>query len=504
MAKGGDEQPELPFVSGRDPAPSKPRKARKTNKRRRPSGQPSAAPSPSAAPQPAPSPSAASTPAEPESPDVLSVARLDRLIKQLLEGATADLLVRGEVSGLRRAASGHVYFSLKDEREDAVIDCVMYRSAPQRARKQLRDGENVVLAGRVTIYAPRGRMQLIAADVLQTARGALLAALEQLKAKLADEGLFAAERKRPLPRDPRRIAVLTSSAGAAIHDFVRVAFRRGSGHILLVPTPVQGAGAAGRISLAIELADGLGVDAIVVTRGGGSAEDLAAYNDELVVRAIAAARTPVVSAVGHEVDVSLADLAADARAATPSAAAELLVADASERRATLGHLRQRLETSMRHHLVDSRQRLGQLQRQLGHPSRMVHEQAQRFDELGRSLERAMHRHMTARRTLLEQARRQLDGQHPRTRLHDARLRLSTLQPRLQAATRRAVDRREKRLRGLTAQLDAMSPLAVLSRGYAIATRDGHVLTDADSVRPGDNVDVRLHRGVLKTTVADDS
>jgi exodeoxyribonuclease VII large subunit len=441
---------------------------------------------------------------EVDEPEVLTVARLDRLIKRLVEGATADVRVRGEVSGLHRAQSGHLYFSLKDEHEDALIDCVMYRTAPLRARKQLRDGEHVVLAGRVTMFAPRGRLQFMADDVLGTSRGALLEALEKLKARLAAEGLFAPERKRPLPRDPRTIAVLTSRDGAAIHDICRVALRRGHVRILLVPTPVQGAGAAERIADAIRWVNRLrDLDVIIVTRGGGSAEDLAPYNDELTVRAIVASRVVVVSAVGHEIDVTLADLAADRRAATPSQAAEICVPDRAERIASLEHLERRLSHAMHHRLSLRRAELARLQQRLGEPRRLLLEQAQRFDDLSARLERAARKLLATRKRGLEATRRRLDAQHPRRVLADARLRLSPLAPKLAVAMRRRLEQLSRKHAANVARLDALSPLSVLSRGYAIATTtEGRVVMDARTVAPGDAIEVRVHHGKLHTRVED--
>ncbi len=435
-------------------------------------------------------------------PKVVGVAQLDRALKNLLENHTANVRVRGEVTSLHRASSGHAYFSLKDENEDALIECAMYRSAPARARKQLAEGESVVLVGRVTVYPPRGRMQLIADDVLQTARGALLEALERLKAKLAAEGLFDPERKKPLPADPQTIAVLTSRDGAAIHDVIRVAFRRGRVKLRLVPTPVQGAGAAERIAAAIALTDGLAdVDVILVTRGGGSAEDLAAYNDEKVVRAIAAARLPVVSAVGHEIDVSLGDLAADARAATPSQAAELLVADHTERMASVTHLRTRLQRAMDHRITTYEQHLTRLRAALGEPRRLVLEQAQRFDELTSRLERSMNRRIAVGRASLQQLERRLARQHPREVMALARVRLTPLRPRLLAAMRERLSSMRAELATSTGRLEALSPLAVLNRGYAIATTEsGAVLRDARQTTAGDALNLRLHRGRLAARV----
>ena len=453
---------------------------------------------------------------EPPAREVLTVARLDRLIKRLLEDATADVLVQGEVSGLRRAGSGHCYFNLKDEREDAVIDCVMYRSAPARARKCLADGDKVVLAGRATLYAPRGRMQFVAEDVLQTARGALLEALERLKKKLAAEGLFDERRKKPLPHDPRVIAVLTSRDGAAVHDVVRVAHRRGGARLLLVPTPVQGAGAGPRIARAIAMTDRLGVDAMIVTRGGGSAEDLAAYDHEAVVRAIAAATTPVVSAVGHEIDISLSDLAADARAATPSQAAELLIPDEAARRHRLGHLFKRLDRAMHHALHARRASLSERRSALGEPRARLREASQHFDDLILRAERAVRRRITTGVAELRRQQQALDAQHPRNVLSVTRKRvdrqadllaamrrqlaerareLEALRPRLSATMRRRLDGEAHRLTAGAGRLDALSPLRVLGRGYAIALDgEGRAVKRAKDLAVGDAVTLRLHEG----------
>jgi exodeoxyribonuclease VII large subunit len=456
--------------------------------------------------------------------EILGVAALDRLCKTLLEGGTADVRVRGEISEARAATSGHVYFTLKDEREEAIIDAVMYRTAPVRDRKLLVEGERIVVRGRVTVFAPRGRMQLVADRVLASSRGDLLEALERLKRKLSEEGLFDPARKKRLPREPRLVAVVTSRDGAAIHDIVRVAFRRGRVGILLVPTPVQGAGAAARIAAAIRAADRVrGVEAIVVARGGGSAEDLAAFNDEDVVRAIARATRPIVSAVGHEIDVTLADLAADARAATPSQAAEMLVPDDAERRAALAHLRERLRRSLGHRLVAARAGLDKLRARLGEPRRRWHEAGQRVDELRLRLERGARRALAGRRGRLGEARRRLEARHPRAVLARARARLDALEPRLGAAVHkrldaaalgvrglaarssaalgRALEARAHRLAALGARMEALSPLAVLARGYAIVTGPGgKALHAASEVAPGDALDVRLHRGRLAVRV----
>ena len=264
---------------------------------------------------------------------VYSVADLDRRLKRAVESASLDIWVVGEVSGAKPAPSGHVYFCLKDEREDAIIDCVMYRSAPVRARFLIVDGARVQLRGRATVWAPRGRLQFVGDMARPAGRGALLEALENLKNKLLGEGLFHSDRKRPLPRHAHVIGVVTSASGAAIHDIAKVAFRRGGVRIVLSPASVQGQAAATQVIEAIDRLESVrDLDVIIVGRGGGSAEDFMVFNDEAVVRRVAGCRVPVVSAVGHEIDVTLTDLAADARAATPSQAAEMVVADSNAQR----------------------------------------------------------------------------------------------------------------------------------------------------------------------------
>ncbi|AKT39802.1 exodeoxyribonuclease VII large subunit [Chondromyces crocatus] len=435
-------------------------------------------------------------------PEVLSVGELDKRLKRLLEGSTKDLRVEGEVSGLKRASSGHAYFSLKDEREEACIECVMYRTAGPRSLRLLADGTRVVVTGRASLYVPRGRLQFIVEQAAPAGRGALLEALERLKELLASEGLFALERKRPLPKEPRVIGVVTSGSGAAIHDIVTVAFRRGGARLLLAPAPVQGAGAGARICRAIGLLEQVPeVDVIIVGRGGGSADDLSAFNDEAVVRRVALARVPIVSAVGHEVDVSLTDLAADARAATPSQAAEMLVPDAGARKRELSLLTRRLARAMGHTLDAARADLDRRMASLGSPERLLAEPQQALDDLTARLERAMERRLTGDRAGLAQLERRLAGRHPRAVIADARASLGPLTVRLGAATRRYVRGLRGQFAEDVARLSAMSPLSVLARGYAITTDgEGRAILDARSVGVGERITVRVHEGALRATV----
>ena len=278
---------------------------------------------------------------------IVSVGELDRRLRFAVERASMGCWIEGEVSSLKRAPSGHLYFCLKDPKEDAIIECVMYRFDAQRAARFLVDGAKVQLFGRATVWAPRGRLQLVAQRARPAGRGGLLVALEELKLKLASEGLFAVERKRKLPSDPQVVGVVTSASGAAFHDIRTVALRRGSVRLVLANAIVQGEGAPESLCAALDRIEGYpGLAVVIIGRGGGSGEDLMAFNHESVVRRVAAMRVPVVSAVGHEIDTSLTDLAADARAATPSEAAELVVPDERTRRAALGKAFAALERAM--------------------------------------------------------------------------------------------------------------------------------------------------------------
>lgn len=441
-------------------------------------------------------------PAVPDKQRILSVGELDRRLKRLVERATEDVQVEGEISGLRIVASGHAYFTLKDEREDACLDVVMYKTAPVRARRLLTDGARVVLEGRVTIYAPRGRLQLSAEDARPAGRGALLEAFEQLKAKLADEGLFALSRKRPLPVDPRVIGVVTSGDGAAIHDILTVAFRRGGVRVLLARAPVQGPTAPQRIARALALLARVSeVEVIVISRGGGSADDLAAYNDEALVRQVAASPVPIVSAVGHEIDVTLTDLAADVRAATPSEAAEMLVADEEARRAALDHQCARLARAIFYRITSERADLDRARAELGSPDRIFAERRQLLDEMSSRLAAQGTKLHATRREGLRRVELRLAARHPVAVLAGARAAVSRLDARLAAATRLRLAACRRGLAGDAGRLHALSPLAVLARGYSIALRDGgRPIHDAGDVAVGEEITLRVHRGVIAAKV----
>jgi exodeoxyribonuclease VII large subunit len=436
--------------------------------------------------------------------DVIGVAELDRRLKRAVESVTGREWVEGELGSLKIAPSGHAYFTLRDEREDAVIDCVMYRFNAARARRHLAEGARVQVKGRATLWAPRGRLQLVAELCRPAGRGALLEALEQLKLRLAEEGLFAPERKRPLPAEPRVVGVVTSAAGAALHDIRTVAFRRGGTRLVLSPALVQGDAAPESIVQALDLLERYpGLDVIIVGRGGGSGEDLMAFNDERVVRRVAATRVPVVSAVGHEIDVTLCDLAADARAATPSQAAELLIADASARRETLVRHVRLLVHAINARVLAGRSRVERLRVKLADPRFVIAERQQALDEAHARIERSFRRRLGRRRAELEDLHRRLLARHPRAVLAGARADLEPLAARLGAAARARVARANRDIAELAAGLDALSPLAVLGRGYAIALAgDGRAIRDARQVRVGDAIGVRLSQGRIGATVTD--
>jgi exodeoxyribonuclease VII large subunit len=433
---------------------------------------------------------------------VYSVADLDRRLKRAVEGATADVWVEGEVTGAKSAPSGHVYFCLKDEREDAIVECVMYRSSAVRARRLIVDGARVQLRGRATVWAPRGRLQFMGDMARPAGKGAILEALERLKLKLAAEGIFSSDRKRPLPVHPNVVGVVTSASGAAIHDIAKVAFRRAGVRIVLSPTVVQGPNAADRVVAAIDRLERMAeVEVVIVGRGGGSADDLMVFNEEAVVRKVASCRVPVVSAVGHEVDVTLTDLAADARAATPSQAAEMVVPDERAMMRRLGELRARMLRSMRMHLHEDAATLASLRARFANFRFTIAEREQRMDDMTQRLEQALRRAAGRRRTELERLHRRLAARHPRSVIAASRAALGPLEIRLEAAVRARLGLGRAKLGERLGRLDAMSPLSVLARGYAIATTaSGRAIRDASEVSAGQTVSIRVHRGAFSAKV----
>lgn len=436
---------------------------------------------------------------------MLGVAELGRMLARSLDHTFATpIWVEGEVSGARPASSGHLYLSLKDEKEDAAVDVVIYRThVTSRARTLLKDGARVRVRGRPTFWSPRGRLQFVGDRVEPTGKGTLLEALEKLKAKLKAQGLFDVARKRALPHEPRIIGVVTSAHGAVIHDICNVAFRRGGARILLAPARVQGTGAAEAVRHALRMLQRVPeVDVILVARGGGSQDDLLAFYDEELVRDVAACSVPVVSAVGHEVDVTFVDFAADARAATPSQAAEMVVPDLAARRRMLEERTMRLRRAMHARLAEDRVHVATLAKSFRDPRLLIASAQQRVDDHLARLHRAALRRLSRDRDVVQRLSARIGAMEPRVRIARDEARLSDLCGRLVESTRRRLVAHRAEIAELGGRLDAMSPLKVLGRGYAIAmrTRDRQAIRVASDVEIGERVEVRVDRGSFAANV----
>ena len=442
-----------------------------------------------------------SSPPAPDEATVYTVSRLNHEARGLLEASFPLLWVEGELSNVSRPASGHLYFSLKDE--NAQVRCAMFRGRNRLLRFQPEAGMHVRLRAQVSLYTARGDFQLIVEHMEEAGEGALQRAFEELKRKLAGEGLFADEIKRPLPALPRHIGVITSPTGAAVRDVLTTLSRRFPGMpVVLYPVPVQGKEAAPAIVRALETANRRAeCDVLILTRGGGSLEDLWSFNEPEVARAIRASDLPVVVGVGHEVDVTIADLAADLRAPTPTGAAERVVPDREVLARRLATVRQRLERVVERRLQDRAQRLDQVRRRLIHPGRRLRELRQRNSEDRLRLARALQRNLEVRRQRLSGLVTRLHRAGPAVRLPREQTRIDQLQTRLIRAMRHeALPRRRQRLQGLARQLEAVSPLGTLARGYAIARKDGMILRRADQAAVGDAVNIQLGEGSLDCRV----
>lgn len=432
--------------------------------------------------------------------------QLNALARDLLEGSFPSIWVEGELSGVARPASGHLYFTLKDDR--AQVRCAMFKMKAQYLRFQPRDGMQVLARGKLTLYEPRGDYQLVLEHMEEAGEGALRRAFEALKAKLDGEGLFAEQRKRSLPRYVRRLGVLTSPSGAVIRDIQSVLSRRWPLlEVDLLPVPVQGATAAPAIIHALRAAYAARrYDVLLLARGGGSLEDLWCFNDEALVRVIAESPVPVVSAVGHEVDFTLADFVADLRAPTPSAAAELLVPDRAEMSARIAHLHRGLQGRLQATLDRARQRADHagLRLQAERPQRRLERARDRAIALRLRLAAALSARLAAKRTGTMDLSRRLGQQAPALRLQRLRQRLALLGARQDTALRRGLQSRLGLLRELGRGLHAVSPLATLGRGYAILRRDdGRAVRRAEDVAVGDRLRATLAEGGLALRVAPD-
>jgi exodeoxyribonuclease VII large subunit len=414
-----------------------------------------------------------------------------------------DVWVEGEISNFRPAPSGHIYFTLKDA--DAQLPVVLFRRQALLMRFRPEDGLHVLVRGRVSVYEQRGQMQLVAETMEPVGAGSLQLAFEQLKARLKAEGLFDQERKRPLPAFPRTVGIVTSPTGAVIRDFLNIVARRHSGlSVLLSPVSVQGDSAPAEIEAALEELNASGqVDVIVLARGGGSLEDLAAFNSERVARAIASSRLPVVSAIGHETDFTIADFVADLRAPTPSAAAELITEAQHKIAERVAEQEHRLDRAARYQLLQARQRLTRLpiSRAEGRVNALLHRLSQRLDDLALRLEAAVGEQLREYQRTVAALAAAVLRHDPRQKLSQARERMNAGRTRLLHTMERRVHDSAARLGSLDARLHSLSPLAVLERGYALVfDAEGGVVRSALQISSGDKLVTRLTDGAFISRV----
>ena len=427
-----------------------------------------------------------------------SVSALTQMIKQHLEVRFGDVWVEGEISNLKVPASGHLYLTLKDV--NAQIRCVVFRSSARLLKFRPKDGQQVLCRGRVTVYEPRGDYQLVVDHLEPRGVGALQLAFEQLKERLRKEGLFDPARKKPLPVFPRRIGVVTSPSGAAVRDILKVLRHRFANLAILInPVPVQGEGAAAAIASAIdELNDRGDVDVLLVSRGGGSLEDLWAFNEEAVARAIARSKIPVISAVGHEVDYTIADFVADLRAPTPSAAAEMVIRSKREWRDQIESRMARLGGEILRQLERVRGRLQAHRRVLRDPRSLIEAHLLRLDEFEGRMHRGLFNAMHRQAARLHHLRESLRHRSPEERLHRLVTQAREVTKRLNLQAGFFLRQKRSRLEFLIAGLDNLSPLAILGRGYSITRKlpEMTLLKSVRSVAKGERVHVRLHEGAL--------
>ena len=441
---------------------------------------------------------------------VYSVSELTTRIKTALEKDFAEVWVQGQVTNFRKPGSGHMYFALKDEK--AQLHAVMYKFQNLYLKFAPADGMEVLARGRISVYEARGDYQLILDQMEPLGKGALQVAFEQLKAKLEKEGLFDPARKRPIPEYPRRVAIITSPTGAVIQDMLRVIRRKAPGlQVLIIPSRVQGEGAAEELARALYLANRPEVAAppnrpalelVVLARGGGSLEDLWAFNEEVLVRAIAASRLPVISAVGHEVDFTIADFVADYRAATPTAAAEKIAAAEADLLERLHEIEMRLIQSCLGQLDRLQERTALLVRALADPRQALADKMQRVDDLSYRLAGAGRSRLVLVQGRVESLYRELLAREPRTKLRQDRIRFQALGAALGQAGRRQLEAAQARIELAAQKLQAFSPLLTLARGYSIARRADtlEVVRQSGQVQVGDRIDVTLHQGSLDCEV----
>lgn len=436
---------------------------------------------------------------------IYSVAELNSLARQLLEGRFGRVWVEGEISNFMRASSGHWYFSLKDER--AQVRCAMFANRNRSLRFRPKDGMQVILRGKASLYEGRGDFQVIAENLMQAGEGLLQQKFEELKQQLSNEGLFSDIGKKPIPSLPRHIGVITSPSGAAIRDILSVLKRRFPAiPVTLIPTLVQGGEAADQIVSAIRLANNLPqniapFDVLILGRGGGSLEDLWCFNEEKVAREIYASNIPIVSAVGHEVDFTIADFVSDLRAPTPSAAAELVVPDQREWLGRLQNLESALAVRLKQNLSQKDSQLSSIQKRLRHPGRQLQDYAQRLDRIENSLLIAMDHRLQVARASTAQLHSELGRLQPTQLINGLKASSKQLEHRLLSSVKEVLQNSRHRMHTQTQKLHTLSPLKTLDRGYAIVTNEQQqILRDASQVSTGDRITTRVARGQLHCTV----
>jgi exodeoxyribonuclease VII large subunit len=440
---------------------------------------------------------------------VLSVTELTRRVKDLLEERFPSVWVEGEISNLRTPSSGHMYFTLKDA--NAQVAVVLFRGVATKVGLKLKDGMQVIASGDISVYEKSGQYQLVARQLLPKGLGALQLAFEELKQRLAKEGLFDPARKKPIPALPQRIGLVTSPTVAAIRDFLNIIGRRFPNvHIVISPVRVQGEGAAQEISDAVDQFNALHVsgklllDVLIVTRGGGSLEDLWAFNEEIVARALARSRIPTISAVGHEIDFTIADFVADLRAPTPSAAAELVVKAKEEFLQQLAQSQSRLQKDLRLRLAEARQRLSDSASSyvFRRPAEIIHQYQQQIDDFGHRLRHATGVTFDVRRARLETAGEKFRLLSPKAHVLRAREQLLSDQRRFESAWSRAWQAIQQRLAQSSAKLELLSPNSTLQRGYSITrTADGQIVRTVKSVKTGDKLTTIVLDGEFGSVVS---
>lgn len=436
--------------------------------------------------------------------DIYTIARLASEARAVLDGSFAMLWVRGELSNLARPASGHIYFSLKDDA--AQVRCAMFRAKRILLGFRPENGQQVLARVRVTLYEARGDFQLVVEHLEPAGEGALRLAFEQLQRRLAGEGLFEMAAKRAIPAFPRQVGLITSPSGAAVRDLLTVLERRFSAlPVVIYPAQVQGAAAPASLIAALALANARAeCDVLILARGGGSLEDLNAFNDETLARAIRASAIPIVSGVGHETDITIADLVADQRAATPSAAAELVAPSAEHLRQRLSALKTRLTGAQARRITIDRQRLSAAIRQLDllHPAARLQQQAQRLDRAALRFNALMAERIARAEWRLSPLVERLAARSPERSIERAQLMLDALSQRLARSQSALIAHRRERLMRAVAGLDARSPLGTLTRGYAILTRveDGEIVRDPSQIAPGETVQARVSGGSIRAVV----